>query len=50
LRDADVVIRPSLRGVSGTDFGARNRAITAGRTAALEALPALRARIAALTR
>jgi NTE family protein len=50
LRDADVVIRPALRGVAGTDFSARNRAITAGRTAALGALPALRARIAALTR
>jgi NTE family protein len=50
LRDADVVVRPALGGVAGTDFSARNRSIAAGRAAALEALPALRARIAALTR
>ncbi len=50
LRDADIVIRPALRGVSSADFTARARAVTAGREAALRALPDLRARIAALTR
>ncbi len=49
LRDADVVVRPSLAGMSSADFTARKRAIQAGRDAALRALPELRARIAALT-
>ena len=49
LRDADIVIRPALAGIAGTDFAARDRAIAAGRAAALAALPALRARLAALT-
>jgi NTE family protein len=47
LRDADVVLRPHLRGVSGADFGARKRSIEAGREAALAALPELKAKIAA---
>jgi len=50
LRDADVVLRPALTGVGGTDFGARQRAIQAGRAAALRALPRLQARIAELSR
>ena len=50
LRDADVVVRPRLAGVSGTDFGARKRSIQAGREAALAQLPGLRERIAAKTR
>jgi len=50
LREADVVIRPALAGVSGTDFSVRQRAIDAGRVAALAALPGLRARVAELTR
>ena len=50
LSDADVVLRPRLNGVGSADFTARQRAIGAGREAALAALPALRARIAALTR
>jgi NTE family protein len=50
LSDADVVLRPRLNGVGSADFTARQRAISAGREAALAALPALRARIAALTR
>jgi len=50
LKDADVVVRPSLVGVSSADFTARLRAIQAGREAALAMLPSLRARIAALTR
>ncbi len=43
LRGADlIVVRPALSGVSGADFGARNRAIQAGRSAMLQALPQLR--------
>lgn len=49
LRDADVVIRPALNGVSGADFSARTRAIQAGRQAGNAALAALRARLASLT-
>ena len=48
LRDADVVVRPALNGVSGADFTARQRAIQAGRDAALRMLPALKARLAAV--
>jgi NTE family protein len=50
LRDADVVLRPPLVGVSSADFTSRVRAIRSGRETALAMLPALRARIAALTR
>ena len=49
LRDADVIIRPALVGIAGTDFSGRQRAIQAGRDAALAALPMLRLRIAALS-
>jgi NTE family protein len=47
LKDADVVLRPQLAGVSSADFTARQRAIDAGRAAAQAALPALRQRLAA---
>jgi NTE family protein len=50
LRDADVVIRPKLDGVGSADFGARKRAVQAGREAALIALPQIRAKLAAKTR
>ena len=50
LRDADVVIRPRLDGVSGTDFSTRRLAILAGREATWAALGELRQRIAAKTR
>lgn len=50
LRDADVVVRPRLDGVSGADFTARRRAIAAGREAALAVLPQLKQRIAARTK
>lgn len=50
LRDADVVVRPVLTGISSADFGARKRSIEAGRQAMLQALPQLRAAIAAKTR
>lgn len=43
LRDADVVVRPSLVGVASADFGARRRAIEAGRVAMQALLPRLRA-------
>jgi NTE family protein len=49
LRDADVVLRPALAGMSGSDFKSRERAIAAGRLAATQALPVLRKRIAELT-
>jgi NTE family protein len=42
LRDADVVVRPSLAGVSSSDFGVRRRAIEAGRSAMQALLPQLR--------
>ena len=50
LRDADVVLRPRLPGVSGADFAARKKSIQAGREAALAALAELRAKVAAKTR
>ncbi len=50
LKDADVVMRPSLAGVSSADFTARKRAIQSGRDAAMAVLPQLKARIAAMTR
>jgi NTE family protein len=50
LRDADVVVRPALLGVKSADFGARRRAIEAGRAAMLQALPQLRAAMLAKSR
>ena len=50
LRDADIVIRPAQAAVGSADFGARLKAVAAGREAALKALPDLKARIAALSR
>ncbi len=47
LKDADVVVRPSLVGLKGADFSSRQRAIDAGRAAMLAALPALRAKLQA---
>ncbi len=46
LQEADVVVRPALSGVKSADFGARQRAIEAGRVAMRAALPALKARMA----
>lgn len=48
MRDADIALRPRLRGVTSVDFAARAQSIEAGREAALAALPQLKARIAAL--
>jgi NTE family protein len=50
LKEADVVLRPRLDGVSGADFALRKRAISAGRDIMLEMLPKLKARIAEKTR
>ncbi|MES2909756.1 MAG: patatin-like phospholipase family protein [Pseudomonadota bacterium] len=47
LKDADVVVRPSLVGLKSADFSARQRAIDAGRAAMQAALPALRAKLEA---
>ena len=47
LKDADVVVRPALQGVSSADFSARKRSIEAGRQAMLLAMPQLRAAMAA---
>ena len=41
LREADVVVRPSLNNVSSADFGARRQSIEAGRAAMRRALPQL---------
>jgi len=50
LKEADVVVRPALLGVSSADFGARKRSIEAGRQAMLQVMPQLRVAIAAKTR
>jgi NTE family protein len=49
LREADVVVRPSLAGLRSADFSARKLAIDSGRAAMLAALPALQAKLAAGT-
>lgn len=48
LREADVVVRPALAGVGSADFTARQRAIQAGRAAALAQLASIRERMKAL--
>ncbi len=50
LRDADVVVRPALAGVSSADFASRKRSIAAGRDAGRAAMAELRSKIAAKTR
>jgi NTE family protein len=49
LKEADIVLRPKLAGVSSADFSVRAKSILAGREAALAALPQIQARILALT-
>jgi NTE family protein len=49
LKEADVVVRPALLGVSSADFGSRKKSIEAGRQAMLQVMPQLRAAIAAKT-
>jgi NTE family protein len=46
LREADIVLRPKLNGIGSADFTARQRAIAAGREAALAQLPLIRTRLA----
>ena len=46
LRDADLVLRPKLPGVSGADFTSRKKSIQAGREVTLAQLAALREKIA----
>jgi NTE family protein len=50
LREADVVMRPKLAGVSSADFSSRKRSIQAGRDVATAMLAELKARIATKTR
>ena len=47
LAEADLVIRPELKGVGSADFSARQRSIAAGREAMQAALPRLRERLQA---
>jgi NTE family protein len=47
LKDADLVVRPALTGVGSTEFAARKHSIEAGRAAMLQALPKLKAALAA---
>jgi NTE family protein len=47
LKEADVVVRPAIGGIAGTDFNAKHLAILEGERAMQSQLPALRARIAA---
>ena len=47
LKEADVVVRPSLAGLKSADFSARQRAIESGRAAMLAALPLLKAKLEA---
>lgn len=50
LKDADVVVRPALNTISSADFGARRRAIQAGRAAMLALMPQLKAAIEAASK
>lgn len=50
LRQADVVVRPSLKDVGSADFASRQRSIEQGRQAMQSVLPQLRERLAALKR
>ena len=50
LRQADVVVRPSLKDVGSADFASRERSIEQGRQAMLAALPLLRQKLAELKR
>ena len=46
LKEADVVLRPKLTGVAGTDFSVRQKNIQAGRDAALAMLAQIKAKVA----
>jgi NTE family protein len=47
LRDADVVIQPSLGAMKGSDFQGRNNAILAGEQAASVLMPEIKRKLAA---
>ena len=49
LREADVVVTPRLRGVSGTDFAVRKQTVRAGREAMQAKLAELKEKVAAKT-
>ena len=46
LKEAEIVLRPRLPGVAGTDFTVRKKNIEAGREAALAMLPQIKAKVA----
>jgi NTE family protein len=46
LQQAEIVLRPKLTGVAGTDFTVRKKNIEAGRVAALAMLPQIKAKVA----
>ena len=46
LKEAEIVLRPKLPGVAGTDFTVRKKNIEAGREAALAMLPQIKAKVA----
>jgi len=46
LKEADIVLRPRLPGVAGTDFSVRKKNIEAGREAALAMLAQIKAKVA----
>ncbi len=46
LKEAEIVLRPKLPGVAGTDFTVRKKNIEAGRAAALAMLPEIKAKVA----
>jgi NTE family protein len=50
LKQADVLVRPSLVGLRSADFSARQRAIDAGKAAMQAALPELRVKLEAAAR
>jgi NTE family protein len=50
LKEADIVLRPKLTGISSADFAARKRSIAAGREMGLAMLVEIKAKIAAKTR
>ncbi len=50
LKEADVVIRPPLIGVSSADFTSRVRAIRSGRETALALLPEIKAKLVSMAR
>jgi NTE family protein len=50
LKEADLLVRPSLAGAGGADFAAKRKTIEAGRAAMLAALPQLKAAMEKLAR